>query len=45
MKHGVKRTVTRRDLIKSAGAVAAAGSLGAIMSRPLYAAVSASTSM
>jgi nitrate/nitrite transport system substrate-binding protein len=38
MKQGAKGTVTRRDLIKSAGAVAAAGSLSAIMTRPLYAA-------
>jgi nitrate/nitrite transport system substrate-binding protein len=37
MKQKAKGTVTRRDLIKSAGAIAAAGSLS-VISRPLYAA-------
>jgi nitrate/nitrite transport system substrate-binding protein len=38
MKQRVKGTITRRDLIRSAGAVAAAGSLSVMLPKPLYAA-------
>jgi nitrate/nitrite transport system substrate-binding protein len=38
MKHRVKGTITRRDLMRSAGAVAAMGSLGSLLPKPLYAA-------